>query len=97
MEPIYDVEVLVPGSRMGDVMSDLQGRRAIIMGMETDKGLEKIFAKVPLKEMGNFSISLSSNTGGRASFSMKFSGYEILPADVQNALLKEYEQTHKEE
>ena len=97
LEPIYDVEVLVPGSRMGDVMSDLQGRRAIIMGMETDKGLEKIFAKVPLKEMGNFSISLSSNTGGRASFSMKFSGYEILPADVQNALLKEYEQTHKEE
>lgn len=93
LEPIYDVEVLVPSASMGDVMSDLQGRRALIMGMESDKGMEKIFAKVPLKEMNNYSISLSSNTRGRASFSMKFASYELLPSDVQDALLKEYEKS----
>jgi elongation factor G len=93
LEPIYDVEVLVPGASMGDVMSDLQGRRAMIMGMESDKGMEKIFAKVPLKEMNNYSIALSSNTRGRASFSMKFASYELLPSDVQDTLLKEYEKS----
>ncbi len=97
LEPIYDVEVLVPGESMGDVMSDLQGRRAMIMGMESEKGMEKIFAKVPLKEMNNYSISLSSNTRGRASFSMKFASYDLLPTDVQDALLKEYEKKTKAE
>lgn len=65
LEPIYDVEVLVPSDKMGDVMSDLQGRRAIIMGMSSEKGFEKISAKVPLKEMASYSTSLSSITGGR--------------------------------
>jgi elongation factor G len=91
LEPIYDVTVLVPGERMGEVMGDLQGRRAIIMGMSSEKGYEKLSARVPLKEMSNFSTSLSSLTGGRASFSMKFSAYELVPADVQDKLLKEYE------
>ena len=97
LEPIYDVVVSVPGDVMGDVMSDLQGRRAIIMGMESEKGFEKLKAKVPLKEMSSFSTSLSSNTGGRASFSMKFSGYELVPSDVQDKLLKEYEAQEKED
>jgi elongation factor G len=91
LEPIYDVEVLVPGDRMGDVMGDLQGRRALIMGMSSEKGYEKLSAKVPLKEMSSYSTSLSSLTGGRASFSMKFSAYELVPADVQDKLLKAYE------
>jgi elongation factor G len=91
LEPIYDVNVLVPGDRMGDVMGDLQGRRAIIMGMSSEKGFEKLSAKVPLKEMSSYSTSLSSLTGGRASFSMKFASYELVPADVQDKLLKEYE------
>lgn len=91
LEPIYDVEVSVPTEKLGDVMSDMQGRRAIIMGMESDRGMERLFAKVPLKEMSNYSISLSSITGGRASFSMKYSGYELVPSDVQEKLLKEYE------
>ena len=90
LEPIYDVEVLVPGDVMGDVMSDLQGRRAIIMGMESDNGFEKILARVPLKEMSSYSTALSSITGGRSSFSMKFSGYELVPGDVQEALLRDY-------
>lgn len=97
LEPIYDVEVLVPGDRMGDVMGDLQGRRAIIMGMSSEKGFEKLMAKIPLKEMNNYSTALSSLTGGRASFSMKFAGYELVPADVQEKLLKEYEASQKDE
>ena len=91
LEPIYDVTVSVPGDYMGDVMSDLQGRRAMIMGMESEKGFEKLKARVPLKEMSNYSTSLSSLTGGRASFTMKFSEYELVPSDVQDRLLKEYE------
>ena len=96
LEPIYDVEVMVPGDRMGDVMGDLQGRRAIIMGMSSEKGYEKLSARVPLKEMASYSTSLSSLTGGRASFGMKFFAYELVPADVQDKLLKEYEAQHQE-
>ena len=91
LEPVYDVEVLVPADRLGDVMSDLQGRRALIMGMSSESGFEKLMAKVPLKEMSSYSTALSSMTGGRASFTMKFSSYELIPGDVQDKLLKEYE------
>lgn len=97
LEPIYDVEVQVPSDRMGDVMGDLQGRRAIIMGMNSEKGFEKLLAKVPLKEMSSYSTSLSSLTGGRASFSMKFASYELVSADVQDKLLKEYEAQQQQE
>ena len=97
LEPIYDVEVFVPSDRMGDVMGDLQGRRAMIMGMSSEAGYEKLSAKVPLKEMSNYSTSLSSITGGRASFTMKFASYELVPADVQEKLLKAYEATQSEE
>lgn len=90
LEPVYDVDVMVPGDVMGDVMSDLQGRRAIIMGMSSDNGFEKISARVPLKEMSSYSTALSSITGGRSAFTMKFSSYELVPADVQEKLLKEY-------
>ena len=90
LEPVYDVEVMVPSDVMGDVMSDLQGRRAIIMGMNSENGFEKISAKVPLKEMSSYSTALSSITGGRSSFTMKFSSYELVPGDVQEKLLKEY-------
>jgi elongation factor G len=97
LEPIYDVEVMVPSDKMGDVMSDLQSRRAIIMGMESDKGLEKITAKVPLKEMASYSTALSSITGGRSSFTMKFASYELVPSDVQDKLLKAYESESEED
>ena len=97
LEPIYDVEVSLPSEYMGDVMGDLQGRRAMIMGMNSEKGYEKLMAKVPLKEMGNYSTSLSSITGGRASFTMKFAAYELVPTDVQDKLLKEYEASLEEE
>src|SRR5574344_1766353 len=90
LEPVYDVEVAVPADYLGDVMSDLQGRRALIMGMSSEKGIEKLQAKVPLKEMSNYSTSLSSITGGRASFTMKFASYELVPTEVQDKLLKAY-------
>lgn len=97
LEPIYDVEVLVPSDVMGDVMSDLQGRRAIIMGMSSENGFEKISAKVPLKEMSSYSTALSSITGGRSSFTMKFASYELVPGDVQEKLLKEYAEKNQED
>ena len=97
LEPIYDVEVFVPSDRMGDVMGDLQGRRAMIMGMSSEKGFEKLVAKVPLKEMSSYSTALSSLTGGRASFIMKFSSYELVPADVQDKLMKDFEAKQVEE
>ena len=97
LEPVYDVEVYTPGDTMGDVMSDLQGRRAIIMGMESDSGIEKLNAKVPLKEMSSYSTSLSSITGGRSSFTMQFSSYELVPGDVQDKLLKAYAEIQEED
>lgn len=97
LEPICDVDVMVPADVMGDVMSDLQGRRAMIMGMSSENGFEKISAKVPLKEMSSYSTALSSITGGRSSFSMKFASYELVPSDVQEKLLKEYAEKHTEE
>ncbi|MCW3807370.1 elongation factor G [Plebeiibacterium marinum] len=91
LEPVYEVEVKVPSDRMGDVMSDLQGRRALIEGMSSEKGFEVIKAKVPLKEMDKYSTSLSSITGGRAMFTLKFSRYDIVPHDVQEILLADYQ------
>ncbi len=97
LEPICDVEVQVPSDRMGDVMSDLQGRRAIILGMNSDKGHEILTTKVPLKELSSYSTALSSITGGRSSFSMDFSSYELVPMDVQDKLLKEYASQQKDD
>ena len=82
---------------MGDVMSDLQGRRGMIMGMSSEAGYEKLTAKVPLKEMSSYSTSLSSLTGGRASFIMKFASYDLVPGDVQDKLIKEFESAQTED
>lgn len=97
LEPIYDVEVLVPSERMGDVMSDLQGRRSMIEGMTSEKGFEKIRAKVPLAEMAKYSTALSSLTNGRATYTMKMAKYEAVPGDLQDKLLKAYEADQEEE
>ncbi len=97
LEPIYIVEVLVPSDRMGDVMSDLQGRRAIVQGMSSEKGFEKITAKVPLAEMNKYSTALSSLTSGRAMYSLAFSEYAPVPGEIQDQLLKTYEAEQEEE
>ena len=97
LEPIYDLEVYVPADFMGDVMSDLQGRRALIMGMDSEAGYQKLQAKIPLKELSNYSIALSSITGGRASFTTKFASYELVPNDIQQQLIQEHEAEESEE
>ena len=97
LEPIYDLEVYVPADYMGDVMSDLQGRRAIIMGMDAEAGYQKLTAKIPLKELSNYSVALSSLTGGRASFNAKFASYELVPNDLQTKLIAQHEAEVKEE
>ena len=96
LEPIYDLEVYVPSDFMGDVMSDLQGRRALIMGMDSEAGYQKLQAKIPLKELSNYSIALSSLTGGRASFTTKFASYELVPNDIQQQLIQAHEAEEEE-
>jgi elongation factor G len=97
LEPIYDIEVIVPEEKMGDVMTDLQGRRAIIMGMDSEGNYQKILAKVPLAELNRYSTALSSLTSGRATYNMKFGEYTQVPGDVQDKLLKAYEEQEAEE
>jgi len=97
LEPIYDLEVYVPADYMGDVMSDLQGRRALIMGMDSENGYQKLSAKIPQKELSSYSIALSSLTGGRASFTTKFASYELVPTDIQQQLIAAHEAEQKDE
>ena len=97
LEPIYNVEVFVPSDIVGDVMSDINGRRGMVLGMETEKQFTRLKALVPLKELSTYSTTLSSLTGGRATFTMSFKDYELVPADVQDKLLKEYAATQTEE
>jgi elongation factor G len=97
LEPIYEVEVILPEDKFGDVMTDLQGRRAIILGMDSEGNYKKIIARVPLAEMNRYSTALSSLTSGRATYSLKFVEYAQVPPDVQTALLKTYEEQETEE
>jgi translation elongation factor G len=96
LEPIYDVEVFTPADKMGDVMSDLQGRRGMIVGMSSENGYEKLQAKVPLNELSTYSTTLSSLTGGRAGFIMKFASYELMPGELQKKLTEEFAATQEE-
>ena len=97
LEPVYDVEIMVPSDRMGDVISDLQGRRGMVLGMASEKRFEVIKAKVPLAEMNKYSTALSSITGGRAMYSMKFAEYAQVPGDVQDSVIKAYSEEEEEE
>jgi elongation factor G len=97
LEPVYDVEIFVPSDRMGDVISDLQGRRGMVLGMASEKRFEVIKAKVPLAEMNKYSTALSSITGGRAMYTMKFAEYAQVPGDVQDAVIKAYSAEEEEE
>ena len=97
LEPIYDVEVFCPSDTMGDVMSDLQNRRGMIIGMDSENGYQKLNAKVPLKELASYSTTLSSLTGGRASFVMKFASYELMPTDLQKKLIDDFAKQQEED
>ena len=97
LEPINHVEVLCPDDLTGSVMGDLQSRRAIVEGIDSEGHFQKILAKVPLAEMDGYSSSLRSITQGRAKFKMNFLAYEPLPFDLQRKLIDEYSKTAKEE
>ncbi len=97
MEPVYDVVVRIPEEMMGAAMTDLQGRRAIIMGMDADGMYQVIKARVPLAEMNKYSTSLSSISQGRGTFTQEYAEYAQVPGDVQDKLLKEYAASLEEE
>lgn len=90
LEPVYDMEVLVPEELMGDVMTDLQGRRSIIMGMDSDGDYQVIKARTPLSELYKYSTTLKSLTQGKASFTSSFAEYIPVPPDIQIKLSEEH-------
>ena len=92
LEPIYDVEILCSDTVMGDIMGDLQTRRAIIQGMDADGHYQKIKAKVPLAEMYKYSSTLRSLSQGRAKFTRKFAEFSPVPHEIQVKLIREHEQ-----
>ena len=96
LEPVYNLEVMVPSDSMGDVMSDLQGRRAMIQGMSSKKGFEVINATVPLAEIAKYATALSSISGGRATYEMEFAEYAPVPGDIQNELIKTHAESEEE-
>jgi len=97
LEPIYEIEILTPEESMGDIMSDLQTRRAIIQGMDSDGHYQKIIAKAPLAELYKYSSTLRSLSQGRAKFTRKFSEYAPVPHDLQQKLIDEYKASEEED
>jgi elongation factor G len=90
LEPVYDLEVYVPEELMGDVMTDLQGRRSIILGMDSESGYQIIKARTPLAELYKYSTTLKSLTQGKASFMNNFAEYVPVPPDIQIKLAEEH-------
>lgn len=86
-EPIMNVKIIVPEANMGDVLGDLNTRRARVQGMETEKGRSTISAQVPLAEMLRYTTQLRSITGGRGIFTMEFSHYETVPAHITSEIV----------
>ncbi len=97
LEPIYHVEVLCPEDLTGAVIGDLQTRRAMVEGMDTEGHFTKVIAKAPLAEMQDYSGNLRSFTQGRAKFRMSFSDYEAVPFEIQRKLADDYSKVAKEE
>ena len=96
LEPVHHVEVLCPEDLTGAVMGDLQGRRGVVEGMDTEGNFQKIIAKVPLAEMHDFSSSLRSISQGRAKFKMQFDSYIAVPYDLQHKLTEAYNKNYAE-
>ncbi len=97
LEPIYSLEVTCPDDLTGNVISDLQTRRVIMEGMDTEGHFSKILAKVPLSEMHDYSSSLRSITQGRAKFKLRFAEYAPVPYEIQRKLIEEYSKVEKVE
>jgi elongation factor G len=86
-EPIMNVKIIVPENNMGDVLGDMNTRRARVQGMESEKGKSTISASVPLSEMQRYTTQLRSITGGRGYFTMEFSHYEVVPTHVTSDIV----------
>jgi elongation factor G len=97
LEPIYKVEVLCPDDLTGAVMGDLQSRRALVEGIDSEGHFQKIIARVPLAEMDGYSSSLRSITQGRAKFRSTFLEYTQVPFEIQRRLIDEHAKMAKEE
>ena len=92
LEPVYDLEIMVPADMMGDVMGDLQTRRGIVMGMDSDGHYQKIKARVPLSELHDYSSTLRSFTQGRGKFTRQFAEYAPVPFDLQQKLIEAHQE-----
>lgn len=95
LEPIYDLEIIVPDANTGDVMGDMSSRRGKIMGMEPAGKYQRIKAQAPLAELFKYSTSLRSMTGGRGRHSQKFSHYEPVPREYAEKVMTAYQATRK--
>jgi elongation factor G len=97
LEPIMDVDVIVPEEFMGDITGDLNSRRGRIAGMDVQGKYQIVKAKVPIAEMSKYASELKSITGGRGSYSMRFSHYDEVPAKNAQIIIAKYQETKKEE
>ncbi len=97
LEPIYEIEVIVPDEYMGDVMGDISSRRGKILGMDSDGHFQIIKAEVPLSELYKYSSQLRSLTQGRGAHKRKFSHYEEVPKEVEQKVIDEYNKSREEE
>src|SRR5438874_1717133 len=95
LEPVVEAEIRVPEKNLGDIMSDLNGRRGKIMGTEPDDGYQKVRATVPESEMLRFALDLRSITQGRGSFSKKFSHYDEMPAHLAKTIIEDFQKQHE--
>ncbi len=89
LEPVVVVHVTVPGTKLGDINSDMSGRRGRVLGMDSAGGdLQTVSAEVPLAEVTNYARALSSITGGQGSYTMEFSRYDVVPGNVQKEIIE---------
>ncbi|MCZ7610940.1 MAG: elongation factor G [Ignavibacterium sp.] len=97
LEPIYEIEVVVPDEYMGDVMGDISSKRGKILGMDSDGQFQIIKALVPLSELHKYSSQLRSLTQGRGVHKRKFSHYEEVPKEVEQKVIDEYNKSREED
>jgi elongation factor G len=97
LEPIVDLEVTAPEAHMGDISSNLAGKRARIQGTDSARGDVLIHAQVPLSELEGFAAELKSVTAGRGRYSLDFSHYEPVPSNVQQKLVEAFKPQHEED
>jgi elongation factor G len=89
LEPIVTLHVTVPAAKLGDINSDMSGRRGRVIGMDSAGGdLTTVTAEVPLAEVTSYARSLSSMTGGQGSYTMEFARYDVVPGNIQKEIME---------